>query len=169
MRSLIPCGPRSVRAAQSVVPRKGSAILWPSVHSDDPWKTEELTYHEAVSVVAGEKFAANFWCAHPPLARARAAAAAAAGLPDVLVARDSPDGLSFTLVSFACLPCSLARRIHMFEYAPPQACASNAAVHAAADCPLAPILLTRDGSDARHAMLTSLPRSSGAHLRAARM
>jgi len=45
----------------SVVPRKGSAILWPSVHSDDPWKTEELTYHEAVSVVAGEKFAANFW------------------------------------------------------------------------------------------------------------
>ena len=27
---------------------KGTAILWPSVHSHDPWETESLTYHEAV-------------------------------------------------------------------------------------------------------------------------
>lgn len=43
----------------SVVPKKGSAILWPSVHSDDPWKTEDHTYHEAVTVTAGEKYAAK--------------------------------------------------------------------------------------------------------------
>jgi hypothetical protein len=45
----------------SVTPRKGSAILWPSVHSDDPWSIEDLTYHEAVTVQKGQKFAANFW------------------------------------------------------------------------------------------------------------
>ena len=44
-----------------VTPRKGSAILWPSVHSHDPWETEDLTYHEAVTVHKGEKYAANFW------------------------------------------------------------------------------------------------------------
>ena len=27
----------------SVKPRKGSAILWPSVHSDDPWGQQRLT------------------------------------------------------------------------------------------------------------------------------
>ena len=45
----------------SVTPRKGLAILWPSVHSDDPWRTEDLTYHEARTVHKGEKYAANFW------------------------------------------------------------------------------------------------------------
>lgn len=45
----------------SVTPRKGSAILWPSVHDYDPWQTEDKTYHEAVTVEKGEKYAANFW------------------------------------------------------------------------------------------------------------
>ena len=45
----------------SVVPRKGSAILWPSVRSDDPWTIEEGTHHEAVTVDKGIKYAANFW------------------------------------------------------------------------------------------------------------
>ena len=45
----------------SVTPRKGSAILWPSVHSHDPWETEQQTYHEAVKVERGVKYAANFW------------------------------------------------------------------------------------------------------------
>ena len=45
----------------SVTPRKGAAILWPSVLSHDPWTIEELTYHEAVAVSSGEKYAANFW------------------------------------------------------------------------------------------------------------
>ena len=45
----------------SVTPKRGSAILWPSVHSDNPWETEDKTYHEAVTVSKGEKYAANFW------------------------------------------------------------------------------------------------------------
>jgi len=45
----------------SVTPTKGSAILWPSVHSHDPWETEDLTYHEAVTVNKGVKYSANFW------------------------------------------------------------------------------------------------------------
>ena len=49
----------------SVTPRKGSAILWPSVHSHDPWETEQETYHEAVTVVKGEKYAANVSFAMP--------------------------------------------------------------------------------------------------------
>mmetsp|Transcript_5103 Transcript_5103/g.13443 ORF Transcript_5103/g.13443 Transcript_5103/m.13443 type:complete len:401 (+) Transcript_5103:65-1267(+) len=45
----------------TVAPRKGSAILWPSVKSEDPWTTEEGTYHEAVTVNKGVKYGANFW------------------------------------------------------------------------------------------------------------
>jgi len=45
----------------TVAPKKGSAILWPSVLSSDPWTTEELTYHEARTVDKGVKYAANFW------------------------------------------------------------------------------------------------------------
>ena len=45
----------------SVAPKKGSAILWPSVFSDDPWSTDDRTYHEACTVQAGTKYSANFW------------------------------------------------------------------------------------------------------------
>jgi len=45
----------------SVAPKKGSAIFWPSVKSDDPYMTEELTYHEACTVKRGVKYSANFW------------------------------------------------------------------------------------------------------------
>uniref|UniRef100_A0A7S0LH06 Fe2OG dioxygenase domain-containing protein n=1 Tax=Coccolithus braarudii TaxID=221442 RepID=A0A7S0LH06_9EUKA len=45
----------------SVPPVKGSAILWPSVHSADPFKTDERTYHEAMTVIRGLKYSANFW------------------------------------------------------------------------------------------------------------
>mmetsp|Transcript_5827 Transcript_5827/g.17239 ORF Transcript_5827/g.17239 Transcript_5827/m.17239 type:complete len:413 (+) Transcript_5827:1698-2936(+) len=45
----------------SIAPAKGSAIVWPSVLSNDPYTTDERTYHEAVPVVRGLKFAANFW------------------------------------------------------------------------------------------------------------
>ena len=44
-----------------MTPRKGSAIWWPSVLSDDPWSTDERTYHEAIAVQKGTKYAANFW------------------------------------------------------------------------------------------------------------
>ena len=42
-------------------PAKGSAILWPSVYSNDPFETDHRTYHEAVPVTKGKKYAANFW------------------------------------------------------------------------------------------------------------
>jgi len=52
---------RFTRLNISVTPKKGSAIWWPSVYSDDPFKTDERTYHEAVAVEKGVKYAANFW------------------------------------------------------------------------------------------------------------
>ena len=52
---------RFTRLNISVVPKKGSAILWPSVFSDDPWSTDERTYHEARTVDKGVKYSANFW------------------------------------------------------------------------------------------------------------
>jgi len=45
----------------SVPPRKGSAILWPSVFPSDLHATDDRTMHEARPVVAGTKYAANFW------------------------------------------------------------------------------------------------------------
>ena len=45
----------------TVAPRKGLAILWPSVLSADVSATDERTHHEARPVVRGLKYAANFW------------------------------------------------------------------------------------------------------------
>ena len=49
--------------SRAAAPSKGSAILWPSVLSSDPYTTDDRTYHEAVPVAAGLKYAANFWSA----------------------------------------------------------------------------------------------------------
>ena len=45
----------------SVKPRRGAALLWPSVLDADPNERDDRTEHEAVAVVAGTKFAANYW------------------------------------------------------------------------------------------------------------
>jgi len=45
----------------SVKPKKGRAVLWPSVKMESPHESDERTYHEALPVTKGEKFAANFW------------------------------------------------------------------------------------------------------------
>ena len=46
-------------------PKKGRALLWPSVFDDDVGalrkNSDDRTYHEAMPVEAGVKFAANFW------------------------------------------------------------------------------------------------------------
>ena len=42
-------------------PTKGSAILWPSLLSDDVEQLHPLTYHAALPVDEGHKFAANHW------------------------------------------------------------------------------------------------------------
>ena len=44
----------------SVKPRRGAALLWPSVLDADPNERDDRTEHESVAVVAGTKFAANY-------------------------------------------------------------------------------------------------------------
>ena len=45
----------------AVKPKKGKALLWPSVVDDDLKKHEPLSLHEARPVVKGRKYAANSW------------------------------------------------------------------------------------------------------------
>ena len=45
----------------TVTPRKGSAVIWPSVHAENPYMMDERTRHEALPVTKGIKYAANFW------------------------------------------------------------------------------------------------------------
>ena len=44
-----------------VQPRKGRAVLWPSVLDSDPRLKDGRTMHEALPVITGEKYAANAW------------------------------------------------------------------------------------------------------------
>lgn len=43
------------------MPRKGRALVWPSVLSGDPYAVDSRTLHKAVTVRKGVKYAANFW------------------------------------------------------------------------------------------------------------
>jgi len=45
----------------SVQPKKGRAVLWPSVLNEFPHRQDTRTHHEAKPVLKGEKYAANFW------------------------------------------------------------------------------------------------------------
>ena len=45
----------------SVRPKRGRALLWPSVLDHDPNARDDRTEHEAVAVREGTKFAANYW------------------------------------------------------------------------------------------------------------
>tara|TARA_Y100000746_G_scaffold231473_1_gene245380 strand:- start:1708 stop:2598 length:891 start_codon:yes stop_codon:yes gene_type:complete len=45
----------------SVQPKKGRAVLWPSVLNEFPHRQDSRTHHEAKPVLKGEKYAANFW------------------------------------------------------------------------------------------------------------
>ena len=49
------------RLSIRVPPKKGAAILWPSVMDNDPYKTDYRTFHEAMPVIRGTKFAINIW------------------------------------------------------------------------------------------------------------
>mmetsp|Transcript_35266 Transcript_35266/g.41592 ORF Transcript_35266/g.41592 Transcript_35266/m.41592 type:complete len:429 (+) Transcript_35266:47-1333(+) len=75
----IPCGPRILtfflylsdveegggtnfpRLNLTVQPKRGSAVLWPSVMDNDPTRQDPRTHHQALPVVKGTKFAANAW------------------------------------------------------------------------------------------------------------
>jgi prolyl 4-hydroxylase len=45
----------------TVTPKKGRAILWPSVLDEDPNSIDERTDHRALPVLAGLKYGANTW------------------------------------------------------------------------------------------------------------
>jgi len=45
----------------TVQPKKGSAVLWPSVLNEDPNKKDDRTAHEAQVVMKGVKYGANVW------------------------------------------------------------------------------------------------------------
>ena len=44
-----------------VKPKKGRALIWPSVTDDDPEFWDDRMYHEAKDVIKGKKYAANHW------------------------------------------------------------------------------------------------------------
>lgn len=44
-----------------IKPQKGTAILWPSVWNNDPYKKLELTNHAGLDVINGTKSAINVW------------------------------------------------------------------------------------------------------------
>jgi len=45
----------------TVLPKRGKALLWPSVYNSDPMKMDSRTYHQALPVEEGTKFAFNGW------------------------------------------------------------------------------------------------------------
>ena len=45
----------------TVIPRKGSVLLWPSVMNDDPNANDDRTHHQALTVEKGLKYGANAW------------------------------------------------------------------------------------------------------------
>jgi len=48
-------------ATVKVKPRRGSALLWPSVMNDNPTMQDPRTRHAALPVEKGVKFACNAW------------------------------------------------------------------------------------------------------------
>ena len=44
-----------------VQPKKGMALVWPSVLDEDPMTLDNRTFHEALTVLKGQKFGANAW------------------------------------------------------------------------------------------------------------
>lgn len=49
------------RINKRVTPKKGSAVLWPSVLDDQVWTIDERTRHTALPVIKGVKYGANAW------------------------------------------------------------------------------------------------------------
>ena len=45
----------------TVDPKKGKALLWPSILDENPTMKDWWTIHEALPVVKGKKYAANAW------------------------------------------------------------------------------------------------------------
>jgi prolyl 4-hydroxylase len=54
-------GTHFARMGITVEPKKGRALIWPSVLDDEPFDMDERTHHEALKVEAGIKYGANAW------------------------------------------------------------------------------------------------------------
>lgn len=54
-------GTRFPRLNITVTPKAGRALVWPSVFDHDVFKADMRTEHEALPVIAGEKYASNLW------------------------------------------------------------------------------------------------------------
>ena len=48
-------------SSPQVMPKKGSALFWPSVTNDMPDRKDWRTTHQALKVEAGIKYGANAW------------------------------------------------------------------------------------------------------------
>ena len=45
----------------TVQPKAGKALLWPATKAAEPFVSDPRTHHEALPVLRGTKYAANFW------------------------------------------------------------------------------------------------------------
>eukprot|EP00966_Prymnesium_polylepis_P075223 1745166-Prymnesium_polylepis.1 len=45
----------------TVQPKAGKAVLWPATLEQQPFDSDSRTHHEALPVLKGVKYAANFW------------------------------------------------------------------------------------------------------------
>lgn len=52
------------RLGIQVKPKLGRALVWPSVKNEDPTSWDPRTFHEAMPVIKGKKYAANHWIHH---------------------------------------------------------------------------------------------------------
>jgi len=50
-----------MKGGLSIFPRKGRALLWPSILNQDPNNKDSRTQHEAMPVIKGLKYGANAW------------------------------------------------------------------------------------------------------------
>ena len=49
------------RLDKVVTPKRGRAVIWPSVQNMDPHTIDPRTSHEAMPVIKGIKYGANAW------------------------------------------------------------------------------------------------------------
>jgi hypothetical protein len=54
-------GTRFPYIGKTVTPKKGMAVLWPHGLDSDPRTKDTRTHHEAMPVIQGSKYAANYW------------------------------------------------------------------------------------------------------------
>lgn len=54
-------GTRFTDLGVTIMPKRGRAVIWPSVLDEEPLERDDRTHHEALAVEAGRKYGANAW------------------------------------------------------------------------------------------------------------